>query len=430
MRRVCQLGCTLLVLAPVLLAGAGCTGDTEPSGVTIGWVDQTRRAIRVNWQEDGDAPNKVAIEGVVTESPSFLKYTKVGEPNTVDIPTSAFPVDGNYRIAVTIGTPAGGSTSKPGASPMFDTDGPAKPEVTAIVPARTGAVLIRWRPSPPPEDFTPGDPLDVPREQQTFTPAIGLPGAPLRTLGPASTATQRWLAGLRPPYLFQLQATNEWGAVWAGQMTADTSSLTASIPGLSAYGTPMLVRGWLMQRRVRCGPVRCTAHTVSTGGILVVLHALERGGWRAVGSTRTRAGGYYVVSSASPGTRQYKVIAPNTIWPSLAMTGSATPVVTTQTVARPLVYGFRGGNVKLRGQPATAFLQFAPPINGWAMLQYWSPAGWRNARWVQVKAGVAAMTFGATRPGVAGYRYVVPDMAYGGRPVRGFSTPSFVLVTR
>jgi hypothetical protein len=431
MKRARVLGCAVLVLAPVVLA-AGCTGDPTPSGVTVAWADRTYRTVRVTWQEDGDAPNKVAIEGVVTESPSFLRYTKVGEPNTVLIPASAFPVDGNYRVAVTVGTSAGGSTSKPGVSAMFDTDGPARPVVTAIQPGRDGLVLVRWRPSSPPEDFTPGDPLDVPRQQQTFTPAVGVPGAPLRTLGPASTATQRWLAGLRPPYLFQLRASNEWGSVWAGQMTADTSNLSAQIPRLAAYGAPMLVRGWLLQRQVRCGPTRCSAHTVTSAGLPVILHARERdtGSWRAVGGGTTRGGGYYVITSSSPGTRQYRVVAPTTVRSSLALLGSFTSVVTTQTVARPTVYGFRGGNVKLRGQAATAFLQFVPAVTSRAMLQYWAGTGWRNLGWLPVRAGQASLTFGATRPGTIGYRFVVPSMAYGGRPIGGFSTGSFVLVTR
>src|SRR3954454_17973026 len=111
------------VLSTVLAAALGsvlltsCSSDPTPTGVTIGWADKTHLAVRVSWK-DSNAANRITIEGVVSASPSYVKYLAATDPNTWAIPTSAFPPDGNYRIAVSIGTSTGGITSKAALSTM------------------------------------------------------------------------------------------------------------------------------------------------------------------------------------------------------------------------------------------------------------------------------------------------------------------------
>jgi len=430
-RRPLVLPALAAIVGPMLMI-PGCTLEPAPAAVTIGWSDSSRRGITVSWDESGDVPNKISIEGVVTASPAYLKYTKAGEPNTVTLPRSAFPVDGNYRIAVTHGTPAGGSVSRPGYSPMFDTDGPVAPTVVSAL--RSGnAVLVRWRAGSQTEDYTPGDPLDLPKAKQLFSPAVGRAGKALQILGRNTSATQRLLKNVRPPYRFQVLAANEWGSVWGAEVTADTTAVKVQIPATAAYGLSTVVRGQVTQNRLVCQTERCTVQPVpASAGLPVVLHARDResGPWRAVGHATTKVGGYYVISGPSPGTRMYRVVAPTTIRAAASISvGSTSAARVTRVSVRLMSAGFSGGNTKRRGQAATAVVGFAPAVNGRAMLQFWNGTRWVNARWVPVRAGRASATFGATRPGVAGYRYVIPPVVYAGRPLAGINTGSFVLRT-
>lgn len=430
-RRPAGLSAAAVVAVPVLLV-SGCTSDPAPSGVTVGWADRSHRLVKVSWKDSDNAPNKILIEGVVTAAPNTVHYVPATAPNTLTLPASAFPPNGNYRVAVSIGTSEGGTTSKAGMSPMFDTDGPARPVVTSVAadPASNG-VVVRWRAEPEAEDFTPGDPLDVSRDQQLYTGSVGVTGKPMRELGKASSATYAVLRDVRPPYRFQLRSTNEWASIQAGHVNADVAALQTWIPSVAAYGRSSPVRGRVTQQRVVCAAI-CTRQTVTTGGLPVVVQARERNGapWLGVGRTTTRDSGYFYVTVASPGTRQYRVVAPTTSVGSLALLGTISKPTVTTTRARLIVAGFRGGNVKKRGETATAYLSLAPAINGRAMLQFWSGRIWANAAWVPVRDGVASKTFGASVPGVRGYRWVVPSLVYAGRPVVGVSTGSFVLVTR
>jgi hypothetical protein len=114
-----------------------CSSDPVPTDVAVGWSGDGRTAVQVSWKDD-NAPNRITIEGVLSESPSYVKYVGAGEANSWDIPTSAFPPDGNYRVAVAIGTSQGGVTSKLARSPVFDTDGPVGPSGATVAPAGGG----------------------------------------------------------------------------------------------------------------------------------------------------------------------------------------------------------------------------------------------------------------------------------------------------
>lgn len=103
MRRVLSVALAVVVGATALTA---CASDPAPSDVTVAWAPKGRAAVQVTWK-DTSQPNRITIEGVLSESPSYVKYIPAGDPNRWEIPTSAFPPDGNYKIAVATGTSQG-----------------------------------------------------------------------------------------------------------------------------------------------------------------------------------------------------------------------------------------------------------------------------------------------------------------------------------
>jgi len=185
----------MLAVALAVVVGAtsltACASDPAPSDVAVAWAPKGRAAVLVTWK-DTNQPNRITIEGVLSESPSYVKYIPAGDPNHWEIPTSAFPPDGNYKVAVATGTSQGGVTSKLAKSPVFDTDGPVRPSAAAVAPQGRG-VLIRWSVPVAPQDFTPNDPLDVKgTKTQRYVPMVGRPGQLLKVIGPASV-NNLWL---------------------------------------------------------------------------------------------------------------------------------------------------------------------------------------------------------------------------------------------
>ena len=103
MRRLLAVALAVVVGATTLTA---CASDPMPTDVQVGWAPAGRVAVVVTWK-DTNAPNRITIEGVLSESPSYVKYIPAGDPNRWEIPTSAFPPDGNYKVAVATGTSQG-----------------------------------------------------------------------------------------------------------------------------------------------------------------------------------------------------------------------------------------------------------------------------------------------------------------------------------
>src|SRR5690349_3336883 len=247
----------MLAVALAVVVGAtsltACASDPAPSDVAVAWAPKGRAAVLVTWK-DTNLPNRITIEGVLSESPSYVKYIPAGDPNRWEIPTSAFPSDGNYKVAVATGTSQGGVTSKLAKSPVFDTDGPVRPTAAAVAPQGRG-VLIRWSVPAAPQDFTPNDPLDVKgMKTQRYVPMVGRPGQLLKVIGPATTSNRQVIKSIKPPYAFQLRTTNEWSTRIGGQVLGLTSSISGAVPPLAQFSVPIRVRGRVILHQVGCDP--------------------------------------------------------------------------------------------------------------------------------------------------------------------------------
>jgi hypothetical protein len=407
-----------------------CSSDPIPTGVSIGWADHTHQAVQVSWK-DSNAPNRISIQGVVSVGPSYVKYLAANEPNTWAIPTAEFPPDGNYKVAIEIGTSAGGVTSKAALSPMFDTDGPLRPSDAVATPSGND-VVVTWKVPPPTQDFSPGDPLDVPAGSQLYVPVVGTAGQPLRALGAGTTGTRQVVKDLKPPYFFQLRAKNEWSSVTGGEILGRTSSTTAGAPSLWSFGTQMTVKGRTVQQDVSCAESRCAMQQTTSAGLPLVLQAQSRPGgpWVAVGRGATQLGGYFEVHATAAGTRNYRVYAPLTSRVgSLSAPSLSKPSLSRSRLAVQSA-GYAGGNVKNRNDVVTAVVAVRPVVNSAAMLQFWNGKAWGNVKATPIKNGRASISFRASRPGVFAYRFIVPGTSYQGTAVYGTSTPSMVLRVR
>jgi hypothetical protein len=368
---------------------------------------------------------------VVSAGPSYVKYLAANEPNTWAIPTSAFPPDGNYKVAIEIGTSSGGVTSKAAVSPMFDTDGPLRPSDAVATPTGND-VVVTWKVPPPSQDFSPGDPLDVPAGSQLYVPVVGTKGQPFRVVGSGTTATRQVVKNLKPPYLFQLRATNEWSSLSGGEIFGRTSSTTAGAPTVWSFGTPMTIKGRTVLQEIGCPESLCVTQQTTAAGLPVVLQAQVRPGgpWVEAGRGRTQLGGYFEVRAIAAGTRNYRVFVPlSSRAGALSAPSLSKPSLSRSRTAVQFA-GYAGGNVKKRNDVVTAVVVVRPVINGTAMLQFWTGKVWVNAKAVPMKNSRASVAFRATRPGVSAYRFIVPGTSYGGTPIYGNSTPSMVLSVR
>lgn len=427
MRKVFAVAFAVLFGASALTA---CSSDPIPTGVTIGWSDKTRTAVQVSWK-DSDAPNRVTIQGVVSTSPSYVKYLPATEPNTWAIPASAFPPDGNYKIAVEIGTSIGGVTSKAALSPMFDTDGPLRPSDAVAVPSGKD-VVVTWKVPPPEQDFSPDDPLDVPHDSQLYVPVVGTAGQPFRVVGPGTTSSRQVVKNLRAPYYFQLRATNEWTSLTGGEIAARTSSTASVSPTRWTFGTQMTIRGRTIQQEISCAESRCAAQQTTSAGLPVVLLAQSKAGgpWVQVGRSVTQLGGYFEVRVIAAGTRNYRAYVPLASRVGFLSTPSSSKASLTRSLIQIASAGYAGGNVRNRNDVVTAVLGVRPNMNQQAIFQFWNGKAWASIKETPIRNGRASLAFKAVRPGTFAYRFLVPGTQYQGTSVYGTATPSMVLRVR
>ncbi|TDW88552.1 hypothetical protein [Kribbella sp. VKM Ac-2566] len=429
----------VLAVALAVVAGAAsltaCASDPPPTDVAVAWAPKGRAAVLVTWKDNGQ-PNRITIEGVLSESPSYVKYVPAGEPNRWEIPTSAFPADGNYKVAVATGTSQGGVTSKLTKSPVFDTDGPVRP--TAATVAKQGrGVLIRWSVPVAPQDFTPNDPLDVKgKKTQRYVPMIGRPGQMLKVIGPATTSNRQVIKSVKPPYTFQLRTQNEWSTSIGGQVLGLTSSINAAVPSLAQFSVPIRVRGRVILYQVGCDlDSPCTSQRATPAGVpVVVLTQVTPGSrWTPAARGSTTAGGYYDIAVPTGGSRPYKITVPeNTKGGTHTGTSTSKPAYT-KSIVRVASAGFANGNTATaKGSTVTVSVAVKPALNTTVMLQAWNR---QTRRWVDSKAlpmrnGQAALAFKAAQPGDFVYRFVIPGAMMFGRPMDGTTTPQLQLHVR
>jgi hypothetical protein len=429
------------MLAVVLAAFAAMTGltacasDPVPTDVGVAWAPAGRAAVLVSWKDD-NAPNRITIEGVLSESPSYVKYIPAGDPNHFEIPTTAFPSDGNYKVAVAIGTSQGGVTSKLARSVVFDTDGPIQPSAATVAPQGRG-VLIKWSVPAAPQDFTPSDPLDVKGERsQSYLPLVGRPGQQLKVIGPATTSTRQVIKSIKPPYVFQLRTQNEWSTRLGGEVLGLTSSITAAVPALALFSVPIRVRGRVILQQVGCATdTPCGQRRATPAGVpVVVLTQVTPGSrWTPAARGSTTAGGYYDIAVPTGGSRPYKITVPVYTKPGMITGTSTSKPAYTRSVVRVASAGFIGGETaKKRGSTATVFATVAPAMNSTAMLQAWNrqTRKWVNLKATPIRKGQTSLAFKAGQAGDFAYRFVIPGAMMFGRPMNGTTTPQLALHIR
>jgi hypothetical protein len=428
----------MLVAALAGLLGAtaltACSSDPTPTGVTVAWSGDGRTAVEVSWKDE-NAPNRITIEGVLSTSPSYVKYLSAGEPNSWAIPTSAFPPDGTYRVAVAIGTSQGGVTSKLARSAVFDTDGPVRPGGATATPTDKG-VLVTWSVPKTPQDFTPNDPLDVKGQRtQRYVPMVGRPGGQMRAVGPATTSTKQLIKSLEPPYLFQLSAQNEWSTRVGGEVLGLTTSVDGVVPALAQFSIPVRIRGRVVVQEVVCeADSPCFERRATPAGVPVeVLTQVTPGArWTPAARGSTTAGGHYDIPLVTGPSRPYKISVPvNTRVGVFTGTSSSKPAYT-KAVVRIAAAGFVGGPAKKAGESVTVYATVKPALNSTAALQFWNR---QLRRWMPVKAtpirrGQTSFVFKVSKPGVYVYRYVIPGAMMAGRPMGGTITPQLALHVR
>ncbi len=412
-----------------------CQSDPMPADVTVSWAgDGSTPAVQVSWKDDS-APNRITIEGVLSSSPSYVKYVGAAEPNTWEIPTSAFPPDGNYRVAVATGTSQGGVTSKVARSEVFDTDGPVRPGAASATPMGRG-VLMKWSVPVAPQDFTPNDPMDVkgPKTQR-YVPMVGRPGGMMDAIGPGTTSTQQLIKSLQPPYLFQLRAQNEWSARIGGEVLGLTSSINGVVPALAQFSVPVHIRGRVVMQEVRCeAETACVQRRATPAGVpVVVLTQVTPGArWTPAARGSTTAGGHYDIPMINGPSRPYKITVPGyTRVGVLTGTSSSRPAYT-KSVVRVATAGFVGGPAKRRGDNVLVYTTVKPAMNSTVILQSWNR---QTRRWVNLKAvplrnGQASLLFKASQAGAFAYRFVIPAAMMFGRPMNGTTTPPLPLNVR
>jgi hypothetical protein len=419
------------VLGATLLTA--CSSDPVPTKVTVAWADSSRQEVKVSW-DDSNAPNRITIEGVLSTSPSYVKFIAADAPNTWAIPASAFPPDGNYKVSVGIGTSTGGMTSKLASSPVFDTSGPVRPSGASATPAGKGDVLIRWTVPPQPEDFSPHDPLDVAARTQLYVPVVGRPGQPLRTAGPGTTSTRQVVKNLKPPYLFQLRAQNEWSTAVGGQISARTSTTEASIPAVAQYGLPVKIRGRSILQQVVCADEgSCVQQRTTSAGLPVVVltQVTPHGRWTPAGRGKTTSGGHYEIPVVTSASRPYKVMTQDFSEIGSVASHSTSKARLTRTVVRIQTTGFLGGAMKKRGETVTAIVVARPAMNTVVTFQSWNKLTrhWVGLR-VPMRRGQAVISFKVSRAGIYAYRFVIPAAMSLGRPMLGKMTQTLALSVR
>ncbi|WP_238154982.1 hypothetical protein [Kribbella soli] len=429
----------VLAVALAVVAGAAsltaCASDPPPTEVAVAWAPKGRAAVLVTWKDNGQ-PNRITIEGVLSESPSYVKYIAAGQPNQWEIPTSAFPPDGNYKVAVGTGTSQGGVTSKLTKSPVFDTDGPVRPSAATVAKQGRG-VLVRWSVPLAPQDFTPNDPLDVKgKKTQRYVPMIGRPGQMLKVIGPATTSNRQVIKSVKPPYAFQLRTQNEWSTRIGGQVLGLTSSINAAVPRLAQFSVPIRVRGRVILHQVGCElDAPCTSKRATPAGVpVVVLTQVAPGSrWTPAARGSTTAGGYYDIAVPTGGSRPYKITVPeNTKGGTQTGTSTSKPAYT-KSIVRIASAGFANGNTATaKGSTVTVSVAVKPAMNTTVMLQAWNrqTRRWANSKALPMRNGVAALAFKAAQPGDFVYRFVIPGAMMFGRPIDGTTTAQLQLHVR
>jgi hypothetical protein len=295
---------------------AAAPGDPEVTDVTLGWTTSVEGypLVQVTWQETGPLRNRVDV----VEADGTMSLTgatvEADQPDRSTLPPRLISGTATYRVAVRTLDDDGVPVGVPALSPVFDTTWPLAVRLDGVNPRADGTVELRWTPRRPAPDTTPGDPLDEPVENPPLaTPIVSNRSAYAHdelsdpVAGPSFVVP----AGHRPPLLYGLKTVNKWGEAVATVEVAGTT-LTATVPARAADGAPVRVTGTVRESLRACDLKVCWPVAGPEEGRTLQLQVRTGpgGGWRVAATARSSAEGTYRFTVISPGTRQYRVVAP------------------------------------------------------------------------------------------------------------------------
>jgi len=304
----------LMALTPAAGIQTALQAPTEPAptSVTVAWASAAHDKVVVTWQETGDRRNKVDIVNADGSATSWAsRIVEPGQPNQSDLP--GWNPDKQYRVEVRAIDATGNAVSDPGQSPVFDTDRPPMPVLQPAVPREDGTIEIKWTAGAY-TDATPGDPLDLPAaDPPKYVPIASI--FDFNDYEPVGAATSEttFVVPKRPaPVRVGVRTVpNEWGFNGASTLVWG-SKVNASIPTKAVTGKPLKVTGKAIRVQRACDPGPCSAFDLDAPGRLVRLEARTdaSAAWESVATVRAGKDGRFTMRVTSPGTRQYRVVAP------------------------------------------------------------------------------------------------------------------------
>ncbi|MEU8813945.1 hypothetical protein [Actinoplanes sp. NPDC048796] len=391
-----------LVAALALAVPVSVATQPAPANVTVAWTSDAHDAVVVTWDETGDVRNRVELVNA-DGSPSGVAGLTVeaDQPNRSPLPGFGTIHNFDLRVAVSVVDEDGQVVSEKGLSPVFDTNAPAQPIIEKVTPREDGTVAFSWRPGTE-TDTTPGDPLDVPAGTPVrFTPFVAYSSLnDFEALTSAPVAATSFVVPDRakPSRVGVRTTPNEW-AFNGESAPVDGTRVTATIPKKVTAGGKLTVTGKAVHLTRQCDPGVCWGEESDGAGRLLRLQARAnaRAAWRTVATTRAGADGTFSFDVNSPGTRDYRVVAP-----PVARTADqeakayfATPPATVK--AKPAATGGGGYHEPGAGTGGTGGGEGGGlPITG-------APAaGTALAGGLLIALGVAFLRAGRRRPSIAG----------------------------
>jgi hypothetical protein len=160
---------------------------------------------------------------------------------------------------------------------------------------------------------------------------------------------------------------NEWGEAFA-QTEVRGTSITAAVPARATNGARLQVTGVVRGSLRACVRPACYPEEYPDAGRAVQLEARSgaAAAWQVVATTRAAADGSYRLGVVSPGTRQYRVVAPpiprgenrsaQTFAASAPVTTTSVPPATGTATGNGSGSGGNGGGggLPITGAPAGA----------------------------------------------------------------------------
>ncbi|MCA2214008.1 hypothetical protein [Jidongwangia harbinensis] len=285
------------------------------TGVTLAWTTvEGHRQVLVTWQETGTLRNRVDIVHADGAPFSTGATVEADQPNRSTEDPVLFGDTGQHRMAVHVLDAAGKPVGEPALSPVFDTDRLPAVQLDAVNPRADGTVELRWTPRPPAADTTPGDPLDLPVENpQRAVPIVSNQYAydHDELSGPITGPSFVVPAEHRPPYLAGLKTLNEWGSTFTVSEVFGTR-LAAKVPARVSRGATLTVTGTVEETKRACDMAACWPVEAPEKNRQLQLQSRtgSAAAWQVVATARSGNDGTYRLSVPSPGTRQYRVVAP------------------------------------------------------------------------------------------------------------------------